>query len=81
MTKNDVELCVADLNSKRSEGFDQIPGCALLDSRDSLLNPMDDLFKKIYTTGSIPEQLKALKICHFSPLKAIILHNSEHTST
>ena len=72
---------MADKNSKRSEGFDRIPVCALLDSCDSLLNPMDDLSTKIYTTGSIPEQLKTLKICHFNPLKAIISHNSEHTSS
>ena len=25
MMKNDVEQCMADLNSKKSEGFDRIP--------------------------------------------------------
>ena len=60
--KNDVELCMAVLNSKKTEGFDHIPVCCLLDAHESLLNPMAELFEKIYTTGNIPEQWKVLKI-------------------
>ena len=56
MTKNDVELCMANLSNKKSEGFDRIPVCSLLDAREPLLNPMADLFSKIYTTGVIHEQ-------------------------
>ena len=56
MTRSDVEACMMDLKNKKSEGFDRIPVCCLLDAREPLLNPMADLFSKIYSTGKIPEQ-------------------------
>ena len=62
MQKSDVELCMADLKNKNSEGYDRIPVCCLLDAREPLLNPMADLFSKIYSTGKIPEQWKVSKI-------------------
>ena len=62
MTKIDVEKCMADLNGKKSEGFDRIPVCCLFDACESLLNPMANLYEKIYDTGTIPEQWKFSKI-------------------
>ena len=53
MTKNYVELGFTNLINKKSEGFDRIPVCSLLDAREPLLNPMAGLFSKIYTTGVI----------------------------
>ena len=51
-----------DLKNKKSEGFDRIPVCCLLDVREPLLNPLADLFSKIYSTGKIPEQWNISKI-------------------
>ena len=62
MMKNDVELCMRDLNNKKCEGFDRIPVCAIYDARESLLDPMAALFSTIYTTGKLPEQWKVSKI-------------------
>ena len=53
---------MADLNGKKSEGFDRIPVCCLFDACESLLNPMANLYEKIYDTGTIPEQWKFSKI-------------------
>ena len=53
--RSDVESCMADLKNKKYEGYDRIPVCCLLDAREPLLNPMADLFSKIYLTGKIPE--------------------------
>ena len=62
MTRSDVEMCMSDLKNKKSEGYDRIPVCCILDAREPLLNPMADLFSKIYSTGKIPEQWKISKI-------------------
>ena len=59
---HDVRTCMADLKNKRSEGFDRIPVCCILDARESLLTQMSLLFEKIYATGKIPEQWKVSKI-------------------
>ena len=37
MVKSDVVLCMADLKNQKSEGYDQIPVCCLLDARKPLL--------------------------------------------
>ena len=39
MMKNDVEQCMADLNSKKSEGLYRIPVCCLFDAGESLPKP------------------------------------------
>ncbi len=62
MMGHDVRTCMADLKNKRSEGFDRIPVCCILDARESLLTQMSLLFEKIYATGKIPEQWKVSKI-------------------
>ena len=62
MTMSDVKECLADLNTKKCEGFDRIPVCSLFDARFSLLVPLTSLFEKIYRTCSIPEQWKVSKI-------------------
>ena len=51
MTKNDVELCMSDLKNKKCEGFDRIPVSTMFDAHELLLNPMADLFEKIYLTA------------------------------
>ena len=51
-----------DLKNKKSEGYDRIPVCCLLDAREPLLTPMAEMFTKIYLTGKIPEQWKVSKI-------------------
>ena len=38
--------------------YDCIPVCVLADARDILLDPMSELFEKIYATGLLPEQWK-----------------------
>ena len=52
----------ADLKNKKCEGYDRIPVCTLLDACKPLLNPMADLFAKIYSTGKLPDQWKISKI-------------------
>ena len=48
MTRSDVEICMSDLNTKKCEGYDRIPVCSIFDARATLLDPMADLFDKIY---------------------------------
>ena len=62
MTKNDVNECMLTLKPKKCEGFDRIPVCIISDAADILLDPMSDLFQKIYTTCKLPEQWKVSKI-------------------
>ena len=62
MCKKDVEECMKSLKTKHCEGYDRIPVRILADARDNLLDPMTDLFQKIYATGLIPEQWKVSKI-------------------
>ena len=62
MKKLDVKNCLDLLSSKKCEGFDRIPVCFLYDGRAPLLNPISELFDKIYTTITIPEQWKIAKI-------------------
>ena len=49
----DIKECMLTLQSKKCEGFDQIPLCVITDARDILLDPMADLFSKIYLSGVI----------------------------
>ena len=58
MKKKDVKECMLSLNFKRCEGYDCIPVCVLADACDILLDPMSELFEKIYATGLLPEQWK-----------------------
>ena len=44
MAVTDVKECLSNLNSKKCEGFDRIPVCALFDSRESLLVLLSLLF-------------------------------------
>ena len=62
MKKSDVKECLTMLKSKRCEGYDRIPVCALVDSKEILLDPLFSLFSKIYKTKQIPEQWKISKI-------------------
>ena len=62
MCKKDVEECMKSLKTKHCEGYDRIPVRILADARDILLDPMTDLFQKIYATGLIPGQWKISKI-------------------
>ena len=62
MTKKDVLECVNSLPNKKCEGYDRIPVCVLKDAKDVLINPLSDLFQKIYHTGLIPDQWKISKI-------------------
>ena len=48
--------------NKRCEGYDCIPVCISADARENLLDPMAQLFSKIYTTRTLPEQWKISKI-------------------
>ena len=62
MTVNDVNDCLLNLNSKKCEGFDRIPVCAVYDAPKPLLEPLSLLFHKIYHTCTIHEQWKVSKI-------------------
>ena len=52
MTKNDVKLCMLDLNNKKREGFDRIPVCAMYDAREPYLIPWQLFFQKFITLGN-----------------------------
>ena len=62
MQLNDVKSCLYDLFSKKCEGLDRIPVCAIYDARALLLGPFSALFDKIYKTCTIPEQWEVSKI-------------------
>ena len=62
MKKSDVKECIDSLPNKKCEGFDRIPVCILKDCKTILLEPLSDLFDKIYKTGLIPDQWKISKI-------------------
>ena len=62
MTKKDVKECMFAIKSKKCEGFDRISVSTLCDARDILIDPMADLFQKIYETKTIPDQWKVAKI-------------------
>ena len=62
MKPADVRACLFDLSSKKCEGFDRIPVCALSDAKFALLDSMALLFDKIYSTCTIPDQWKVSKI-------------------
>ena len=62
MQKNDVKECMQSLKSKKCEGYDRIPVCVITDASDVLLEPMSQLFDKIYSIGVLPEQWKISKI-------------------
>ena len=62
MSIDDVKECMLALESKKCEGFDRIPLCIIANAHDILLDPMADLFNKIYLTGAIPDQWKVSKI-------------------
>ena len=56
MTESDVRECIKDLKNKKCEGYDRIPLCMLIDSRDVILPALQSLFSSIYLTKKIPEQ-------------------------
>ena len=62
MTRKYVEECLSQLASKKCEGFDRIPVCAIYHSRAPVIEPMAALFDNIYKTKIIPEQWKIAKI-------------------
>ena len=41
MTRRDVEICMADLNTKKCEGYNRIPVCSIWDARVTLLDKKD----------------------------------------
>jgi hypothetical protein len=56
MTREDIKECLGSLKSKNSEGFGRIPQRILLDGAKILVDPLSNLFDKIYHHRSIPEQ-------------------------
>ena len=62
MRKNDVRECLQDLKNKKCGGYNQILLCVLKHARDMLLDPMAELFEKIYNSGQLPEQWKVSKV-------------------
>ena len=62
MLRSDIKECLVSLKNKRCEGFDRIPVCIFTDARDILLDPLSELFQKIYATCQLPEQWKVSKI-------------------
>ena len=51
MTRMDAEICMADLNTKKCEGYDRIPVCAIWDACVTLIENMTELFSKIFFLG------------------------------
>ena len=68
---NNVKECMLTLKSKRCEGFDRIPVCVLADASDILLDPLTQLFEKIYTARLLPEQWKIAKIVIYITFKSL----------
>ena len=61
MAVTDVKECLSNLNSKKCEGFDRIPVCALFDSRESLLVPLSLLFTLTFISYRL---IKVSYMCH-----------------
>ena len=58
MERPDVVECMSSLPNKRSDGYDRIPVCVFRDGLHLLNDPTASIFKKIYTTWQMLEQLK-----------------------
>ena len=61
MCREDIIECLRSIKSKRCEGYDRIPVCILTDSSNLLIDPLTELFQKIYSTGLLPDQWKISK--------------------
>ena len=48
MTRNEIIECINGLKIKNTEGYDRIPQRILVDGRDSLIEPLTELFRLIY---------------------------------
>ena len=62
MGYNEIKECLDSLKPKNCEGFDRIPLRVICDAKPHLLNPLTELFYKIYHQRAIPEQWKMAKI-------------------
>jgi hypothetical protein len=56
MTREKIKECLGSLKWKNSEGFDRITQRILLDGAEMLVDPLSNLFDKIYHQKCIPEQ-------------------------
>jgi hypothetical protein len=56
MREDDVWECMRTLKAKNSEGFDRIPQRILVDGAEVIIKPISGLFKRIYETGTVPDQ-------------------------
>ena len=48
--------CIKSLKNKNSEGFDRIPQRIIVDGADVLINPLTEMFKRIYFQRTVPDQ-------------------------
>ena len=51
-----IRSVMESIKIKNSEGFDRIPQRIIKEGLENLLEPFTQLFKKIYTQRSVPEQ-------------------------
>ena len=56
MEYNDVLLAVKSLKTKNCEGHDRLPQRILIDGIEILINPLVELFQKIYEQRKLPQQ-------------------------
>ena len=52
MTRDNIIECISGLKIKNTEGYDRIPQRILVDGRDSLIDPLTELFRLIYRDKS-----------------------------
>ena len=62
MTRKNIIECINGLKLKNTEGYDRIPQRILINGRDSLIDPLTNLFKLIYRDKLVPGQWLISKI-------------------
>ena len=70
MTRNKIIECINGLRIKNTEGYDRIPQRILVDGRDSLIEPLTELFRLIYRDKCVPGQWLISR----SPSKTVALN-------
>ena len=69
MTRNNILEYIDGLKLKNTEGNDRIPQRILIDGRDSLIEPLLNLFKLIYRDKIVPGQWVISKIIQVHMIK------------
>jgi hypothetical protein len=55
MGKPDILSCIKSLKNKNSVGFNRIPQRIIVDGADVLIDPLTEMFHRIYLQRTVPE--------------------------